>query len=294
MKYSEINEFVVDGESYSLDNDKMLFLVPEFLEENLKKVDAFYKNNNYFDYDLHSGLKVFEKKEGFHFKYGYKDRYGNIKIPAIYDMAHDFSEGLARVYSNECHKYGYINSDNEMIKTYQFIAADDFNNGLARVKDYNIQKHQYLWGYVDASFNWMNQPVLLNASNYNTSQARVQIEENTGYKLMDKEGNLSTPLNDISSFNNDLVHIIKFNNNGVYENIVIDVNFQKRTYDNTLKVSLETLKVIDKIRIENLTNIALITDNILAYNLLTRSYLLVDSWSFSNNKKLSKNKINSN
>lgn len=46
-------------------------------------------------------------------KYGYIDRKGTIAIKPKYDMADDFSEGLARVKLGS--KWGYIGSNGEML-----------------------------------------------------------------------------------------------------------------------------------------------------------------------------------
>lgn len=70
-------------------------------------------------------------RDGF-LKFGYANEYGEYQIPCMYDMAYNFSDGLAKVKLNA--KYGYIDENNNMVLHNMFDEASDFINGLAVVK----------------------------------------------------------------------------------------------------------------------------------------------------------------
>lgn len=75
-------------------------------------------------------------------KWGYVDREFKLVIPAIYDYAMQFSEGLASVrIGNQC---GFIDSDGNMRIALQPLKfAGGFHDGLADVEINNG------WGYID-------------------------------------------------------------------------------------------------------------------------------------------------
>lgn len=68
-------------------------------------------------------------------KYGYKDAVGKVVIPPKYDVAYDFSEGLATVgtgyYGEE--KYGYIDKIGKIVIPLKYESAGNFTSGLAVV-----------------------------------------------------------------------------------------------------------------------------------------------------------------
>ncbi len=66
-------------------------------------------------------------------KVGYADINGRLVIPAKYDMAGEFSEGLAAVRVKGDRLYGYINKRGKMVIRPQFIDAEKFHQGRARV-----------------------------------------------------------------------------------------------------------------------------------------------------------------
>jgi WG containing repeat len=64
-------------------------------------------------------------------KYGYIERNGNIVIPARFEQARDFSEGLASVKIGD--KYGCIDASGKIVIPPRFDFIDEFKNGLARI-----------------------------------------------------------------------------------------------------------------------------------------------------------------
>ncbi len=67
--------------------------------------------------------------------FGYIDSNGEIVIPAIFDCAYEFREGLAVVRFGGFHtgKRGYINADGTMVISPSFSYAYSFENGIACV-----------------------------------------------------------------------------------------------------------------------------------------------------------------
>ncbi|MCC8122200.1 MAG: WG repeat-containing protein [Oscillospiraceae bacterium] len=67
-------------------------------------------------------------------KHGYVNLAGKLVIPAQYDFAEDFSEGLAAVADPSGYKYGYIDKTGKLVIPYQFEGAYAFESGLAKVR----------------------------------------------------------------------------------------------------------------------------------------------------------------
>jgi hypothetical protein len=81
-------------------------------------------------------------------RYGYIDQQGELVIPARFDYADAFSEGLAVIRLTD--RFGYIDPRGHVVIEPAFDWADGFRDGLARVRV------QELWGYIDTSgrFVW--------------------------------------------------------------------------------------------------------------------------------------------
>ncbi len=78
-------------------------------------------------------------------KFGFKDMNGNIVIPAKYQGALDFSEGLALVIIN--YKVGFIDKNDNLVIPAKYKRAEDFSDGLAAVL---IDDK---WGFIDKNDN---------------------------------------------------------------------------------------------------------------------------------------------
>lgn len=85
-------------------------------------------------------------------KCGFADKNGKIKIPAIYQQARSFSDGLAAVMQNG--KWGFIDKNNKWVIKPQYDNVDDCVNGLIIVRSNpeipNIGKFLY---YIDKNNN---------------------------------------------------------------------------------------------------------------------------------------------
>ena len=94
-------------------------------------------------------MKLFKTEEE---KYGFKDDAGRTVIPAVYDFALPFSEGLAAVCSGGRMGYGktgFINENGDTVIDFIYDGARSFSEGLAQVelKTGGVQKT----GFIDHS-----------------------------------------------------------------------------------------------------------------------------------------------
>lgn len=153
-------------------------------------------------------------------KFGYINTDGKIVIPAIFDDADDFSEGLARVGQYDSAKnetqFGFINKKGDLVINYQFKFVSNFKEGLALVNngtqsgyigkdgkfvinpqfdnvslfegDYAALKQGELWGFIDKKGKIIINPQYKAAGLFydNDIAAVVSTDGKTGF--IDKEG----------------------------------------------------------------------------------------------------------
>lgn len=79
-------------------------------------------------------------------KYGYMDRAGRVRIPAQFDEARDFSEGLALVSMDG--GYGFIDPRGRAVVPLNYAYASSFSEGLAAVTTART-RFGAGWGYID-------------------------------------------------------------------------------------------------------------------------------------------------
>ena len=77
--------------------------------------------------------------------FGYIDKTGKLVIPAGFDSAAPFSEGVATV--RKCDQAFFIDKTGKTVITGDFTFASSFSGGLAVVE--TLTKDGFLWGYVD-------------------------------------------------------------------------------------------------------------------------------------------------
>lgn len=85
-------------------------------------------------------------------KYGYINCSGEVIIPATYDIANEFHEGLAAVRVNDA--WGYINTMGQVVIPPVYGQAWGFSEGLAFV----AEKGGPNWGVIDYGGNWVIEP----------------------------------------------------------------------------------------------------------------------------------------
>ena len=84
-------------------------------------------------------------------KFGFINNKGEIAIPASFDNAYGFSEGLAPVKSNG--KWGYINRSGEFVIQPKYDGAEGFINGVAQISNYNGEDQSEC--YIDKKGNML-------------------------------------------------------------------------------------------------------------------------------------------
>lgn len=111
-------------------------------------------------------------------KYGFKHN-GTIVIPARYDLAGSFSEGLAGVKING--KWGFIDKSGTLVIPAKYKSAEKFSEGLAMVK----VKNKY--GFIDKNGTLVIPAKYVSAGNFSEGLAKVLIDGKWGF--IDKGGN---------------------------------------------------------------------------------------------------------
>ena len=122
-------------------------------------------------------------------KYGYvgitgkEDSLKTVVIPARYDYAFKFSEGLALIERNK--KWGYINKLGEEVIPPQYVDTDSFQEELAAVK---INER---WGYIDKQGTEVISPQYSEATSFSEGFARIVLNKKVGY--INKQGETVIP-----------------------------------------------------------------------------------------------------
>ena len=115
-------------------------------------------------------------------KWGYIDKKGQISIPPK-DNARNFSEGLAAVEVNK--KWGYINLQGSLVIQPQFNLALDFSEGLASVlmdiKFLGLFSAGQKWGYIDNTGTTVISPQFDWALQFSQGLAGVKLNNKWGY-----------------------------------------------------------------------------------------------------------------
>jgi hypothetical protein len=99
---------------------------------------AFKGDQYHYVYEFRDGLALFIAKTS---QYGFLDTKGQIAIPAAYDHADDFNEGMAAVRIDG--KNGYIDAKGNIAVALTYDQAEPFHDGLGAVRAGD------LWGFVD-------------------------------------------------------------------------------------------------------------------------------------------------
>jgi hypothetical protein len=105
-------------------------------------------------------------------KYGYTDSLGYLRIPAIYDSAGPFSEGLAAVSRDD--NFGYIDEAGCVAVEMRFTSADTFAEGRALV--------EYVrFAYINRNGDYVVPPRFQAGSRFQEGSAAVKLDGKWGY-----------------------------------------------------------------------------------------------------------------
>ena len=181
--------------------------------------------------DLHMvGKNLFQFVRGG--KYGFMNENSSIVIPAKFDYAENFKDGLA-VVSKEG-KYGYINKEGSLMIDYQFDEAGDFDQGRAIVA-----KGDY-YGLIDVSGSYVLQPKFEDIGPI--SEDLMYVESAEGFQYYKLDGSLAFEgiFDEAFSFRNGMAQVRQENKNGF---ILPNGSFLISVEDGSLRLFKDSLFV---------------------------------------------------
>lgn len=132
-------------------------------------------------------------------KYGYLNTKGEVVFAAQFDDAWEFSEGLAVIKSGE--RFGYVSKDGKLAIKPQFNDATDFHEGLAAVEFENK------YGYINKSGQVVISPRFDYADNFSDQLAYVQEGDRNGYIDMHGEMKFIVNIRDGAEFHEGLAAV---------------------------------------------------------------------------------------
>ena len=100
------------------------------------------------------------------------------------DYASNFHDGLAKIESQN--KYGYVNTTGKIVIPCQFEIASDFSEGLARIS--SKVKDKWVYGFIDKTGKIEINQQFDNAFDF--SEGRAMIETGGKYGFIDKTGKI--------------------------------------------------------------------------------------------------------
>lgn len=106
-------------------------------------------------------------------KYGYINKDGIVVIEPVYDMAFNFSDGLAPV--KKFGKWGFIDTNGYYVIKPKFVGAGSFFKGLAGVKESDK------WGVIDKTGSYIIKPIFDKAGGFSDGFARVEVNMKWGF-----------------------------------------------------------------------------------------------------------------
>ena len=124
---------------------------------------------------------------------GYVDASGVLVIKPQFNVAGEFSDGLAAVgigENDDAMKYGYIDKTGAWVVQPQFWSADPFSEGLARVA-VKVEDGVKI-GFIDKTGAWAVEPRFDDAHSFSEGLAIVWENDQCGY--IDKAGTVVIPI----------------------------------------------------------------------------------------------------
>lgn len=124
-------------------------------------------------------------KGNMNYTVGYIDEWGKIIIAPRFDVARDFSEGLAYVEEDATGLKGFINRAGKVVIKLDGLMAKDFHDGRAAVG--TIDDHKK-WGYIDRAGCVVVKPQYEFADDFSEGLAGVALDGKYGF--INKQGTL--------------------------------------------------------------------------------------------------------
>ena len=113
-------------------------------------------------------------------RYGYINSNGNLVMQPKFEGAFEFREGFARIIDKG--KFGFINPSGLMVIDSIFDDAKDFADGLALVRISDK------WGFIDHSGNFAIPLKYSGAYSFSEGAAAVVLKDNDGFGYINKVG----------------------------------------------------------------------------------------------------------
>ncbi|WP_107039806.1 WG repeat-containing protein [Brumimicrobium mesophilum] len=177
--------------------------IADYKKETIEKFSNDYSDFPFQDL-IQQDLKLVGKKI-FQFikneQYGFMDESGNVVIPAKYEFAGEFNNGLAVVAKNGI--YGYINKDGVLLIDYKYEEAMDFDQGRAIV----LENDKY--GIIDVSGTYILNPKYKDIGVFSEGLAYVQEEKGFQYYTLDGSLAFSTMYDEAFSFDKGMALVRK-------------------------------------------------------------------------------------
>lgn len=127
-------------------------------------------------------------------KYGYMGLTGELIIPADYEKAEQFSEGMAVVAKGSYpdYKYGFIDKEGKVVIPLEYDGASDFSDGLAWVKKENK------WGLINKEGQIIIPFGKFEPSSENfpisIAEGLIAVRKGNKYGYINKKGEIIIPL----------------------------------------------------------------------------------------------------
>jgi hypothetical protein len=162
-------------------------------------------------------------KEG---RYGFLDRFGNVRVSPQYENARDFSEGYAAVFLTG--KWGFIDKDEKLVVQPFYSEVKPFTYGTARVKE------KSKWSFVNTVGKKINSSPydeILPAANkkwFIISEKKYGLADSTGKEMLGAKYEI------IKDLNNGYIIVRKNGKWGILdynENFVIPIEYDAMGYD---------------------------------------------------------------
>lgn len=138
--------------------------------------------------------------------YGYLDREGKEAVPPKFEYAGDYNDGKAVVKISD-NQYALIDLNGRILKDYKYAFVGDIGDGFLAFK----QSEDGKYGYMDTNGNVVIQPRYTAAQPFSKGRAIINVTENygNGYGLIDGKGNniIIPQYNDISLLGDNRVAV---------------------------------------------------------------------------------------
>lgn len=232
-----------------LETQNMINRKGEILYPRIFKSIGNFKNNL-------AVVEVYDSVNSFIIKKGYINRKGTIVIPAIYDIAYDYTEGYASVgirnksyngnNSISEYSYNYIDTLGKIVINGGYSSAENFRNGYAVVGIVDTNKKQSSLNDNEMVYVKLNYGVIDRKGNviigfkydqvvHSYENFRVMLDGK--YGIIDKRSNQIIPImyNKLVSVREDLIAVSK-NSIGLQMERVIDNNGMTKIESNEYSI----------------------------------------------------------